>query len=419
MPQPPFKADNFEVAPSLVGQRLIAANASTGALEITDPVLGTVALSNLSGLQTIPNLRIVAPTGVGATHTTIQDALDSIPSTSSDTTPYVVLVCSGVYYEDVVIHKNVIIQALGWVFLFSALDATPDAVGNQSTITIEEGPSSVPSRVTLKNLVIANSHTGKAGVFLDGGAASDVGALGILVQDCVFQSTAVGANFGIHAVSCGNLTVAGCGHNASSSLLALDWYEQVANLRLLNSHAPAIVVDYNSAGTLSSATPSLLELSRVTAGIFDTSISPAMVLDVTGFPSPVSLSSVHTPDILFAGNASYSAQQLVVSGGLEIEDSVSVTPYSSTYGAVTQSGTATLDRERDGGEISFVASDLESVTFDAPRSDNNYNISLTLLGGSSVNEEIPFVLNRLTTGFQIGFTSNQTLDVSWNLMTGV
>lgn len=158
MAQPATKADVIQIEPGSVGTRTISRDATTGSLRFVDPVYpGGVLLSDLVGLQALDGVYLVAP----GQYTTIQDALDAIPDTSSETAPSLVLVPTGVYTEDLVVAKDgVVVAGIGHVVL---TNASPGP-----TIRITESVSGVPRFVQIRNLKITNAGDGDSCVSIDG-----------------------------------------------------------------------------------------------------------------------------------------------------------------------------------------------------------------------------------------------------------
>ena len=135
MPQDPLLVDQISIDPSQAGTRLISASVG-GQLQFEDPNTGgPLTLSQFSGIGTIAGVRVVGQSGSGAQYTSIQQAHDAIPSTSSITNPWLILVMPGVYTENVVIYRDgVFLTGLGGVTIESLLEATPDAPGADSKI---------------------------------------------------------------------------------------------------------------------------------------------------------------------------------------------------------------------------------------------------------------------------------------------
>lgn len=159
MAQPPFKADAIQIEPGTTGTRSISRDSATNGLKFIDPVFTSgLSLAQLAGIQSITGVCTVG-TGGGATYTSIQDAIDAIPSTSSSLLPNVVLVFPGVYTESITLNKDgVSIIGMGDVTLTN--DSAP-------TVTVEQSGTLIPKNVTLSNLTIVNTG-GQPCVYLNG-----------------------------------------------------------------------------------------------------------------------------------------------------------------------------------------------------------------------------------------------------------
>lgn len=159
MAQPPFQVDELQIEPAAVGTRKIN-RAPSGELRLLDPSFPSgLVLADLAGLQTVDGVYVVGKGG-GATYTSIQDALDAIPTTSSPLLPSLVLVLAGVYTENLSITRDgVSIIGLGSV--------TINNDGVSDTITITQDADSIPTMVVLQNLTVTNDQDGSC-VKIDG-----------------------------------------------------------------------------------------------------------------------------------------------------------------------------------------------------------------------------------------------------------
>jgi len=168
MAQPPYQVDALEiVGDSGLGSRLIESGATDGTLRFTDTKVTSLALYELTGLQQIGGVIVLGKSGSGRTKDvegneidTFQKAFDAVPTSASATSPWVVLAMSGVYTEDVLLEKDgVEVLGFGNVVL---TNATPGA----HTLTIVEGPFSVPKRVRFRGVRIENTSATEACVRL-------------------------------------------------------------------------------------------------------------------------------------------------------------------------------------------------------------------------------------------------------------
>ena len=167
--QPPFRSDAFQVenADAPVGPRLIEANETNGSMRFTDPLVpGGIDLNEMVGLQQAQQTIIVSQTGAGGSKdadglpiTTIQGAIDAVPDSADADERYLIMLMPGLYVEDVVITKDyVTLTSEGGVVLRNSTAV--------STVRVLEGVSTIPNRLTLKNLRIENVTAGVACVEL-------------------------------------------------------------------------------------------------------------------------------------------------------------------------------------------------------------------------------------------------------------
>lgn len=159
MAQTPTRVDQIDIEPGLTSPRRIN-KATDGSLQFMDPSV-TVILSALVGVRNITGLFIVGRDGDGAPYTSIQDALDAIPDTSSVDAPSVVLVGPGGYAENLTVVKDgVYLIGLGRPRLTSAT-ATP-------VISIEDTALSTPENVVIRGFSIENTAAGGVCVGITG-----------------------------------------------------------------------------------------------------------------------------------------------------------------------------------------------------------------------------------------------------------
>jgi hypothetical protein len=162
MAQPPFKTDVLQIEPAASGMRTIDRDPTLGELRFTDPSFPSgVVLAQLVGVQTIPSTFVVG-TGGGAQYTTIQAAIDAIPTTGSAVNPQVILVFPGTYNEKLTIDKDgVVLVGQGFVSIVNN-DADPTIHVVQGSVT------QIPRFVRFVNLNIVAEDDGSSCLHLDG-----------------------------------------------------------------------------------------------------------------------------------------------------------------------------------------------------------------------------------------------------------
>ena len=174
MPQPPFKTDVLRIEPSAAGTRTIDRDPAVGELRFTDPSFPAgVVLADLVGIQTINNT-VVVGTGGGAQFTTIQDAIDALPTTGSATNPQVVLVFPGTYNEKLTIDKDgIVLAGQGLVRIVNG-DSDPTVHVVQGSVT------QVPRFVRFLNVTVVAEDDGAACIHLDGSNTYATGSFTIV-----------------------------------------------------------------------------------------------------------------------------------------------------------------------------------------------------------------------------------------------
>ena len=155
MAQPPFLLDILQIEPGSGQTLTISRNAADSTLRFVDAIVsGGITLPELVGLRNVTGLFLVGRGGGGSTYTSIQEALDAIPDSSSANAPSVVLIMSGVYEGNIKIQKD-------GVFLIG-LGATLKNSGAGHTIEVSASQTATPESVVLSNLTIQNDEPGHA-----------------------------------------------------------------------------------------------------------------------------------------------------------------------------------------------------------------------------------------------------------------
>lgn len=293
MPQPPFLVDQIQIEPGSSGTRLISRH-STGELKFQDPLV-TLLLSQMAGARNITGVFVVGRGGYGAPYTSIQDALDAVPASSSSTNPSIIIVYPGTYSENLTLQKDgVTIVGLGEVTISNS--------GASHTITVSSSIESTPKSVTLRNLKISNNAASKFCVVALG---ADTFATGSFVVNAA--PLAVGDTLVIGGVT---LTGAVCGVSGSNNFDAT----LGATTALAAAIAAAINDPANAFTGLVQAVPvgAAVNLTAVTPG----SAGNAITLSATTTPAGRITPSGAT---LTGGTAAGSDVALE---GLSIEDCV-------------------------------------------------------------------------------------------------
>jgi len=177
-----FKTDILQIAPADTGTRLVQAEAVTGKLRLFDPSAPTgINLDQIASIA-VDDVYIVGSAGVGATYTTITDAMAAVRASSG--TEHLILVFPGTYAEAATVTvdvPNVTIKAMGRVVVGNGGGVAP-------AFTVVES-ATIPTRVVLDSLRISSIVAGVPAVDLIGNDGSTVGLDGIILKDCQWETT--------------------------------------------------------------------------------------------------------------------------------------------------------------------------------------------------------------------------------------
>jgi len=420
MAQDPLLVDQIQIEPGAAGTRLIDRDPGTGALRFQDAVLGSpLALSQLAGLRNIANVLVVGKSGAGAQYTTVQAALDAVPSNASPTNPYMVLVMPGVYTETVnIVRDGVFLIGLGRPTIQSALEATPNAPGNDHTVIISAQLGTIPQLCILQNFRITNAHDTKACVRLTGGAVSQVGGAGqgIELRDCLLEANAAGGNRVLWATAVNRALLDRCWLEGTTSALLL--VEEVASFAIRQAAVGCgVSLRYDTANAVpaDAAVGYSFESCSEVAG--DTILAPAVSVDLEGAGAfQMNACTVGGAQVQLSGDQQTFLVQNSVLPDLSLLETVGLTLSNSSRGdLVAPNANATLRENGRDGIVAFAAVTTVAVTFDIPypAGFTDYNIGFEL-DARPANDETPWVTGKANTGFTINFFTAQTLNVRWS-----
>lgn len=398
----PLLLDQLSIAPGEAGTRTIQRDAAAGALSFTDPVSGTLLLSQLANLSNIGGVLLVGRSGAGAQYTAIQDALDAVPSTASQTNPYLVLVMPGAYSEELVLDKNgVILFGLGGVRVTPTVD--------DNTLTIQAGAGTTPQWVEVHGLTLTNAYTNKGCVRVIGGAASNVGRAGISFYDCRFEAGAAGGNRAVWATSCGPLWFNGC--TFSDGGLALILMQEVMGFHFDNSWLPALSYRYDTGEDLPAGTYAGFRLLGCQVGSSST-LDPVLDIELVGAGSGIVQGNVVTGNSRVQGNRPLSLTGNTLTGDFTVTDTAQVQLDLPPTGTETIAVGATYSTAWRSNTEALVATATQAVAFGFDYGTTEYDV-LWELDARPVNDETPWITAKLVTGFTINFNTAQTLGLSW------
>jgi len=154
MPQPPFLVDELQIEPGSGDTLTISRDSTDGAMALVDEVV-SVLLPDLVGLRNVTGVYIVGRAGDGSPHTSIQDAIDAVPTSSSASAPSLVMVMPGLYTENLTIQKD-------GVYLVGVGGVTITNDGVSDTVEISAAIATTPQNTLLRGLTIQNTSAAGA-----------------------------------------------------------------------------------------------------------------------------------------------------------------------------------------------------------------------------------------------------------------
>lgn len=386
MTQSPFQVDALQVDPGSGDVLTVDRDPTTHGLRLTDPAIpGGILLSQLASLNTVTGVLTVGRGGSGAGYSTLQAALNAVPSSSSATAPTVILMLPGVYTENVTWNKDgVTLVCLGRVVL-------------QGTLTIIASVSTTPLAATIRGLVIVQSTGGQSCVVVTGGSGSTVGTNDILLDDCTLLPTGVGG-YSVSATAINSLILRNCrtvGVPSSASMVVT----QCASLQVYDGVLPALQVDFDSTGALPSVSVGSYQLQGCQAGNILSTLSGGGSLTLTGCPS--------VGNLTVSGNRTLTVRESTI-GALTINGTTAATTRSTTRG--TASGTGTLQESKIQGTAAVVATDTVAVEFAVSRPNSSYGVNL-----DAGLADQPWVTSKTVDGFTIHFSGSVSTTVTWTV----
>ena len=413
MAQSPFLIDQIDIEPGSAGIRRISRDAGTGGLAFQDAIITSpLTLSQLAGLNAITNVLVVGKSGAGAAYTTIQSALDMVPSSASSANPYLILVLPGVYTETVnIVRDGVRLVGLGHPTIESALEATPDAPGAGHTVIISAQLGTIPLSTLIQGFTITNVHTNKACIRVIGAAASTVGSSGIVIKDCDLSADSAGGTRNIWATAVENLIVTG-GQWGEAADLGLLLIQEAGNFRLSYVQGVgAIDLRFDTSNDVPFSGVGTYQITNCGAIAENTGLGTPFAVDLAG-SGTLSVEGCSLPAVTLSGNQTFQFDNCLVAE-LLVTETVTCTARNTSIAAITAPAAgAVLDLPSQTGSAVFGAATTVAVAFDVPMSDAVYQVQLEV-PSQPVNDETPWITSKLATGFTINFATNQTMTVEW------
>jgi len=388
MAQNSIQADGLQIEPGS-GDTLTITRDANGNISFVDAVVtGGVTLTTLAGIGSVTQVLVVGKAGAGAHYTTVQAALDAVPTTSSSASPYAVLVLPGTYAENLTVEKD------GLTVLGIGRPVIAPATGN--AVELVAGASSTPKAVEIRGLALEVADASSSCVLVTGGAASEVASELLLVADCNMK--AVAGAFALKAASVNNIRAEGGDWSAGIEIRC----EECASVELLGQAGlPGLRLDYDAAGAIPSVAGSAYTLSGAgsTGNILST-LNSAGSLTISGCPS--------VGDVTMGGDRTLSVTGSQL-GDITLNDTSAATLVGSSRN--TAAGAGTLAEPALVGSASFGAAVKVSIAFDVDQPDTSFTVTLE----APVAGDIPTVSSRAVGGFDIDFAGIQTTTVYWTV----
>ncbi len=386
------KATTFQVGNSLV---LVSRNTDTNEMQLQDGVVTTPqTLASLAGLRNVTGVLVVGRAGTGAQYTTITSALAAVPASSSVALPTVILVCPGVYSENLTIdHDGVVLFGLGQVTLTPAT--------NNPTVKIQAGVSTTPLSVELVNLKIVQSNDSQDCVKVLGAAASTVATgAGVKIRDCWLNPTGSGA-VGVRTDRVGTVRITGCRMSGDAA----------ANIIFAQTNS-IVIENSDITGPVSYAWDDSGEKPGGTAVGFE--VLHSRLGDITLEHLDATVTSIQhssTGSVTVTGTESHSIQNSIT-GTLTVDATSAVISVGSKHAGYAGAGVFDLPSLRGVGSVAGATSVVVSLGVTLP--DTNYSLVLTPHALPS-DGKVPAVTSRQAHQFTVGFSSAETLGFSWVL----
>ena len=388
MPQSPLQVDAVQIEPGS-GDTLTIARDGDGNLVFTDATLSSGAtLTELAGLRSVGQVITVGLSGSGAAYNTIQEALDAVPGTASETEPYTILVAPGVYAENLTLEKDgVFLVGLGMPVIRAA---TGD------TITVQSAVASTPKCFEIKNFRVESEEAGKACLLFVGGAGSEVFSTRGRITNCDLKASGAGG-FALKADSVNHILAQG-GDWGDGNLLSSVRVTDCASLNLHGqSRLPALQLDNDAAGD----TPSVVTSAYVVGGAGSVG-DVQSTLTTSGSLRISQCGSVG--DVTLNGDRSVEIFGCAV-GDVAVNAGVAATIHSSRYGSLAGTGSLAATMQ---GAATFSDAVWVEVLFDVPMPDQSYVVSLEV-----GVDDMAWVTDKSAEGFTVRFSDIQTTSVGW------
>lgn len=388
MAQAPLKLDAIQIEPES-GDTLTISRGDGGDLQFVDAkVTDAVTLSRLAGISANSAVLVV---GENAEYTSIQDAVDAVPATSSASNPHTILITDGVYEENVTIDKD----GLSLV----GIGRPVVSADTGDAITLQAGVSTRPRACDLAGLRVSVSEAGASCVRIIGGAGSTIGEDRILLKDLELLPYGVGSR-SLRATTVGNIVAEGGDWSpVATTLVELDQCAKVILKGL--SRLNAVSVSHTDDAALS-GTASVGYMIQECGEVGD------VLMNLTGEGAALISGCPDVGDVTFGGDQSGRINASSIES-LTLNNSFSAVLSATSHGDLSGDGTATVSGIT--GSVSFTNSASETVSLPVSQPDAQYFVSTEC----SMNA-VPAVGAKTVDGFSITFDAPTTGTVGWAII---
>jgi hypothetical protein len=313
------------------------------------------------------------------------------------------------------VRDGVYLVGLGGVWIRSEVEDTPNGVGEYHTIVVHADLGTVPKEVVLQNLYVSNAHDGRACVRIVGVDGTELGLTSIQLKDCTLNAVAAGGNYQVWATCLNTLKVEGGDYTALVDSDSLFLLQEVATFEAKGvSNMGAVQVRSDSTEDQPSEVGLGYTFSscRIGAG---SGLSPKLSVTLEGISSLRLTECDIEGALAIAGDRDIDFKRCHIAGNTTISDTATVTLTGCTRaGTINTNATAVLREDRQTGTAAFVAVATVAVSFAIPHPDTSYFVAFEL-DSRPVNDETPWITNKLVTGFTINFNTAQTLNAGWEV----
>lgn len=391
MAQDPLQLDAIQIEPSS-GDTITISRGSGGALEFVDAIVtGGIALSRLAGLLGNTNVLVV---GDGAEYSSIQDAIDAVPATSSGSNPHAILVTPGVYTESLTVEKDGIsIIGIGNPTISADVE-TDDA------LTLQDSVSTSPKYFSISGCKISCDQDNASCVRIIGGAGSSIGEDQIYLKDLQLQASGIGSR-PLRAETAGNIIAEG----GSWGEVATTFVEvtQCASLLLKDIRAISDVsISWGFEPAQSNTTVSSYTLQNI-------SKMGNVLINMTGGATALMWNCPNVGNVTLGGNRASTINSSVI-GDLTLNNTVVCTVNGTKTGSL--SGDGSISISGISGEIAFTAEAVADVVFDVAQVDTDYTICAEV----APDLAIAGIHSKTVNGFRIEFDQARTGNLRWHLL---